>query len=228
MARVGREDEAAAGEVGELRLGAQTEGRADRIAGDAVLGAGGVAPDQRLDASVAFDADRADAVAHVEPAQAVAGRVPEAFREGLGGRQQLRGLRELGAERCRIECRDHATPAFAYWCVTSGSSGPAPTRATRRPIDTPCAFSATCAPPSVNTPGSVQPGKGSTRSIAPVARTRWSKWLLAVAVGGQQVEAAPEHVPDQRARPVVDPTGVVASTRWIAVGLLRLEAIDRR
>ena len=188
---------------------------------------GVVAPDQRFDATVAFDADRADAVVHAEPAQAIAGRVPEAFREGAGRRQQLRGLRELAAKGVASSTATTSTPAFAYWCATSGSSGPAPTKATRRPIETPCAFSAICAPPSVNTPGSVQPGNGSTRSIAPVARIRRSKRLLAVAVGGQEVEAAPEHVPD-RACAVGSRSDRRASpsTRWIACGLLRLEAVD--
>lgn len=46
-------------------------------------------------------------------------------------------------------------------------------------------FSATWAPPSENTPGSVQPGTGNTRSVAPVARmtslagssdVRWLGW----------------------------------------------------
>ena len=47
----------------------------------------------------------------------------------------------------------------------------------------PCAFSATCDPPMVNTPGSVQPGIGITRSIAPVARISASNAILSIPSG---------------------------------------------
>ena len=56
-------------------------------------------------------------------------------------------------------------------------------KTTGAPMAQPCALSATWAPPMVNTPGSVQPGKGITRSMAPVARMRESKPIRSIPAG---------------------------------------------
>ena len=56
-------------------------------------------------------------------------------------------------------------------------------KTTGSPMAQPCAFSATCEPPMVNTPGSVQPGNGITRSMAPVARMSASKAIRSMPSG---------------------------------------------
>ena len=55
--------------------------------------------------------------------------------------------------------RPAASPA-----ATATRNGPVPATTMRIPATTPCPFSNACTPPAVNTPGSVQPGKGSCRS----------------------------------------------------------------
>jgi hypothetical protein len=226
LPRVGIEDEAAAGEIGQLRLGAQAERRTDRIAVDAVLVPGSVAPAQRFDPPVAFDADRADAVAHVEPAQAIAGRVPEALRERAGRRQQSRRLRELAAERRHIERGDDADAGLRVLVRDERQQGPGTDQR-----DAPADRHALRLQRDLRAAEREDAGQGPARegqhAVHRAGRQdQVIERLLAVAVGGQQIELGPEHVPDQRVRAVVDPVGVIAEHAVDRRRLLRVEAVD--
>ena len=92
----------------------------------------------------------------------------------------------------------------------------------------PCAFSATLAPPMVNTPGSVQPGNGMTRSIAPVASMIESNPDPLDAGRAERLGVATLDVPDQRAGPIVDSLPQVVENRMHGLRLARLEAVKRR
>ena len=62
-----------------------------------------------------------------------------------------------------------APPAASTLDATSSSSGPQPARTMRRPGSMPCDLIRMVAAARPITPGSVQPGNGTTRSCAPVA-----------------------------------------------------------
>ena len=72
-----------------------------------------------------------------------------------------------GAERSTTAAT--SPPSFSIPAATAGRSGPHPATMVRRPGSTACDFRSTVAAASPMTPGRVQPGKGTTRSQAPVA-----------------------------------------------------------
>ena len=65
--------------------------------------------------------------------------------------------------------RSMATPALHSCHATCHSSGPAPASTTRPDGTSAADLSSACTAPAVITPGSVHPGNGTGRSIAPEA-----------------------------------------------------------
>ena len=124
-----------------------------------------------------------------------------------------RRLRELAAERRRIERRDDADAGLRVLVRdqrqqrpgTDERDAPADRHALRLQRDL------RAAEREHARQGPAREGQHAVHRAG--RQDQVVERLLAVAVGGQQVEAAPEHVPDQRARPVVDPVGVVAAAR---------------
>jgi hypothetical protein len=211
-------DEATAREVGELRFRTQAERRADRIARDAMLGAGRVAPDERLDATVPFGAQRADAGGRRHAALAVARGVPETFRErGWCGREPGE-LRDLGSERRRIERSDdlHAGLRVLMHDERQQRSGAderdalADRDALRLERDLRAAEGGDAGQrPARKRQHAVHRAGGEQQAV---------ERDLAVTIAREHVEAVAEDVPHQRARSVVDAAGT-SSTRWIASAL---------
>ena len=65
-------------------------------------------------------------------------------------------------------------PSWWSWTENARINGPLPAIRIRSPGYTFWILTIDWAPPAVSTPGSVQPGNGTGRSYAPVARTRCS------------------------------------------------------
>ena len=72
-----------------------------------------------------------------------------------------------------------STPPLSSSNATCRLSGPLPAISTRWPAATPYERASVCMAPVVITPGSVQPGIGSGRSMAPVATIRWRARTMA-------------------------------------------------
>jgi hypothetical protein len=96
------------------------------------------------------------------------------LRQGAGRGAQARELRALGGELGRVEDRDHVDAGVRVLVRDQRQQRAGPDQGDAPPDRDALRLEAIWAPPSVKTPGSVHPGNGSARSMAPVARTRRS------------------------------------------------------
>ena len=173
-----------------------------------------------------LDANRANPVANVEPAQAVAGRIPKAFRERVHRCEQAGNLRDLGAVGRRIERGDDVHAGLRVLVRDQRQQRPGADEG-----DASADRYALRLERDLRAAEREDSGQGPARKRQHAVHRAGREQevverLPAEAFGREQVETVPEHIPDQRARPVVDPILTVAEHAMDRFSLLRFETVD--